>query len=424
MRSYLRSLNPRLPAEVWTLQAGGLANSFGNGVVLPFLIIYLHNVRDVSLGVAGLVAASNSVCALCSGLGAGSLADRFGPRRTLTASLLVMAVAYGLFPLIHSAWHAVLLNSLAGIGSGAFWPSQSSLLTRLTPPDRRHAAFAQQRVTMNLGMGLGGLVGGAIATTAHPWTFDVLFLVDTATFLVFAAVLTRVPSGRPAADPEQPSASGYSELVHDSAFMRFAALNVLFIVAATFVFELLPPFAKDQAGVSEQGVGAIWFVNAFLIVLIQLPIAKLVEGRRRMRALALMALIWAASLMIVLVGGAWFEGTAAALVFVGAASLFAVGECLHGATQGPIVADLAPPRLVGRYMAVSSLTWQVAFIIGPAAGGFLLQHAPLALWPIGSAICLGAGAWSLALERALPESTRVAPTGIPAASLPAGELVD
>jgi MFS family permease len=165
-------------------------------------------------------------------------------------------------------------------------------------------------------------------------------------------------------------------------------------------------------------------VNAFLIVLIQLPIAKLVEGHRRMRALALMALIWAASLLIVLVGGAWFDGAAATLVFVGASSLFAVGECLHGATQGPIVADLAPPQLVGRYMAVSSLTWQVAFIIGPAAGGFLLQHAPLALWPIGSAICLGAGAWALALERQLPESTRVAPTGVPVAAVPAGELVD
>jgi MFS family permease len=419
VKNYLRSLNPRLPREVWTLQAGGLANSFGNGVVIPFLIIYLHNVRGVSLGVAGLVAASNAVCALASGLGAGALADRLGPRRTLTVALLVMAVAYGLFPLIHEAWHAVLLNSLAGIGSGAFWPSQSSLLTRLTPTDRRHAAFAQQRVTMNLGAGLGGLVAGAIATTAHPWTFDALFFIDTATFLVFAAVLTRVPAGQRVRGHEEPRGR-YADLVRDSAFMRFAALNVLFITAATFMFELLPPFAKNESDVSEQAVGAIWFVNAFLIVLIQLPIAKLVEGRRRMRALALMGLVWAVSLLIVLAGGAWLEGGAAALVFIAAASLFAIGECLHGATQGPIVADLAPPQLVGRYMAVSSLTWQVAFIVGPAGGGFLLQHAPLALWPLGCGICLVAAVWALALERALPEATRVGPGGVAAEGVPAG----
>ena len=55
--SYLRSLNPRLPLPVWLLQVGGLANSFGNGLALPFLVIYLHNVRGFSLGTAGLVIA-------------------------------------------------------------------------------------------------------------------------------------------------------------------------------------------------------------------------------------------------------------------------------------------------------------------------------------------------------------------------------
>ena len=39
--AYLRSLNPQLPRAVWLLQAGGLANMFGNGVVVPFLIIDL-----------------------------------------------------------------------------------------------------------------------------------------------------------------------------------------------------------------------------------------------------------------------------------------------------------------------------------------------------------------------------------------------
>ncbi|MDX6447885.1 MAG: hypothetical protein QOD08_348, partial [Gaiellaceae bacterium] len=51
--SYLRSLDPRLSRDVWILQLGGLTNAFGNGIVLPFLIIYLHNVRGIPLGLAG-----------------------------------------------------------------------------------------------------------------------------------------------------------------------------------------------------------------------------------------------------------------------------------------------------------------------------------------------------------------------------------
>ena len=65
--------------------------------------------------------------------------------------------------------------------------------------------------------------------------------------------------------------------------------------------------------------------------------------------------------------------------------VFALGECLHGAIHAPLGVDLAPPQLVGRYLALSSLSWQVGWIIGPAAGGFMLQHAPLALWPAAAA---------------------------------------
>src|SRR5437762_11527612 len=155
---------------------------FGNGVIGPFLIIYLHNVRGISLGLAGLIVASNSAAALCSGFVGGALSDRVGPRAVLTSALIVMATAFALFPLIRTPWHALILNVLVGAGSGSFWPSQSTLLGSLTPPERRHSAFAQQRMTMNLGIALGGLVAGAIARTAHPETFTFLFLLNAVTF--------------------------------------------------------------------------------------------------------------------------------------------------------------------------------------------------------------------------------------------------
>ena len=100
---YVRSLNPKLPRAVWLLQAGGLANMFGNGVVVPYLVIYLHNVRGISLGLAGLIAAANGAAALVSGPIAGALADRIGARTTLVAALVIMAVAFALFPLITTA---------------------------------------------------------------------------------------------------------------------------------------------------------------------------------------------------------------------------------------------------------------------------------------------------------------------------------
>jgi len=407
---YVRSLNPQLPRPVWVLQVGGLTNAFGNGIVLPFLIIYLHNVRGIPLGLAGLAAAVNSAAAFCSGFVAGSLADRIGPRRVLIGALVVMAVAISLFPLIRTAWDAYLLNVLLGSGSGSFWPSQSSMLTGLAPPTTRHSAFAIQRLTMNLGVALGGLTGGLIARVAHPSSFTILFLLDAATFLGYAVVTATLPS--PLWGSEK-TRGRYADVVKDRPFMRYVALNAAFItIGMAVIIELLPPYAKNVADVNEREIGLLWMFNALVVVLAQLPIAKLAEGRSRMRALALMGAIWAGSMLLIGGSGLWLRATSAFALMGVAVVAFAIGECLHGIVHGPLTADLAPPALVGRYMAFGSQSWQIGWIIGPAAGGFVLQHAPNALWPAAAALNIVAALSALALERHLPRSVARAPSRI------------
>jgi MFS family permease len=391
------------------MEAGGLANAFGNGVAFPFVVIYLHSVRDVSLATAGFVLAFHSLVSLASGPVVGVVVDRIGGRFTLVASLVLLAVGWGLFPLVREPWHAFLFAGIAGLGNGGFWPSQSTLLAGLTPQPRRHAAYALQRVTRNLGIGLGGLAGGLIASTSDPKTFTVLFLVDAATFLVFAAILAWVP------DPELPPPEAgampgrYRDVLRHSVFVRLVGLNVVFVTAGYAQIELLPVFAHDEAGVSERAIGAIFLVNTLTIVFAQLPVARLLEGRRRMAALAVMTGLWAAAWVIVLGGGLWFEAAAAAIAFAVALVVFGLGECFQGPTQGALVADLAPPRLRGRYMAVSTTSWDIGFIIGPAVGGLILQYEPYALWPLAAGLCLLGGLGALRLERLVPRQLRLTP---------------
>jgi MFS family permease len=407
MRAYFRSLDPRLPRDVYVLQTGGLLNAFGNGVVLPFLIIYLHNVRGISLGLAGLAAATQSATALASGFLAGTLSDRIGPKRVLTAALAVMTVAFALMPFIRSPWQAFAVYVVWGAGSGSFWPSQSTLLAALTPPARRSPAYALQRLTMNLGAAIGGVAAGLIASVAHPSSFTVLFLVNCATYVAYMVVLARVRT--PDLHPERARGT-WRAVARDRTFLAYAALNAAFMTAAiSLMIELLPAFGKNITHVNEQEVGVIFALDAIGIVIFQLPVAKLMEGRRRMRGLAAMGVVWAVSLMIVWAAGVWTTTTVAAATLAGAMLVFALGECLHGAIQAPLGVDLAPPQLVGRYLALSSLSWQVGWIIGPAAGGFMLQHAPLALWPAAAGVNLACAGAALALERRLPEHVRRTP---------------
>ena len=406
--TYVRGLNPRLPRSVWTMEAGGLASAFGNGVAYPFTVIYLHNVRGFSLGIAGLVLATNAFVGLGAGPLAGIVVDRFGARVTLTVSLVLLAVGFGAFPWVREPWHAFVASAVAGVGNGGFWPSQSTLLAGLTPQGRRHAAFALQRVSRNLGIGLGGITGGLIATTSDASSFTVLYMIDAITFVAFAAVLSLVP------DPELPaeareSRGRYLDVLRHRVFLSFVGLNVLFVAAGYAQLELLPVFAKNEAGVTEREIGLIFFANTLVIVLAQLPVSKLLEGRRRMRSLAVMTVLWAAAWLGVLVSGALLEAAVAATAFALAAMVFAVGECFQGPTQGALVADLAPAHLRGRYMAMSTLSWEMGFILGPAAGGFILAAQPLALWPLAAFVCLAAGVGALALERNIPPDLRLTP---------------
>lgn len=391
------------------MEAGGLANAFGNGVAFPFIVIYLHSVRDVSLATAGFVLAFHSLVSLASGPVVGAVIDRIGGRLTLVVALVLLAAGWGLFPLVREPWHAFVFAGIAGLGNGGFWPSQSALLAGLTPQPRRHVAYALQRVTRNLGIGLGGVAGGLIATTADPASFTVLFLVDAATFLIFAAVLAWVPE--PALPPPEADVmpGRYRDVLRHSVFVRLVGLNVVFVTAGYAQIELLPVFAHDEAGVSETAIGLIFLVNTLTIVLAQLPVARLLEGRRRMAALAAMTALWATAWLLVLGGGLWFEATAAAVAFAFALVVFGLGECFQGPTQGALVADLAPPRLRGRYMAVSTTSWDIGFIVGPAVGGIVLQYQPYALWPLASGLCLLAGVGALRLERLLPHPLRLTP---------------
>src|SRR5919201_2087958 len=308
MIAYLRSLKPELPRSVWLMEAGGVANSLGNGIAIPFLIIYLHEVRDFGLATGGLVVAALFGVGLLAGPICGRAVDRIGARATLMGSLVLMAAGYGGFPFVHHPWQAFGLALIAGVGNGGFAPSHSSLLAALTSREQRNVAYALHRATDNLGFGVGALAGGLIATTRVPSSFNVLFALDAGTFVAFLLLLAFVPS--PQRLPEGARAGGrYAEVLRDRTYM-WLLLVIAVLVAAAYAQvngSVLPVYAKEHASVSEAGIGVIFFVNTVVIVIAQLPIAKALEGRRRLHALALSAVLFVLASPAIVATGNWLD---------------------------------------------------------------------------------------------------------------------
>ena len=84
--------------------------------MLPFEIIYLHNGRGFSLGVAGLVVGTITGVAMVVSPAAGQLIDRYGARLTGIAAGVALAAGY-------AAWRsrtrpAEAFAAAAGAGAG------------------------------------------------------------------------------------------------------------------------------------------------------------------------------------------------------------------------------------------------------------------------------------------------------------------
>jgi MFS family permease len=77
--------------------------------------------------------------------------------------------------------------------------------------------------------------------------------------------------------------------------------------------------------------------------------------------------------------------------------------------QNALVADLAQPGLLGRYLALNGFAFQLGGAAGRAIGGFALAFAPHALWLVAAAAAFAVGSSALLLERFIPDALRRTP---------------
>jgi len=393
-----------LSRELWLIEAGVFLNMLGYGAVLPFEIIYLHNGRGFSLGVAGLVIGTITGVAVVVSPTAGQLIDRFGARLTAIGAGVALAAGYGGLAFVHTPAEAFAAAACAGAGNGALSPSQTTLLTTLAAPDVRHRVTAVSRVAGNAGIGIGGALGGVVA--AHGLAgFVVLFLVNAVTYLVYVAVLAVVVRENPRREPVR---GGYRLVLRDRAFVHLAVTDVAMIAIGWGVFTwLLPPFAQNDIGLSTTRIGLLLTVNALTVVLAQVPVARFAEGRRRALLMALAGALFCGACL--LVEGAEAGRATAYAILVTAVIAVGLGECLHTTALTPLVADLAPAHLRGRYMAVIGLCFWIGLAVAPTGGTALLSVSPTAAFGAAAAVALAAAVSMLRLERRLPEATRLTP---------------
>jgi MFS family permease len=397
-----------LPTPVLLLQGGNALNYFGTGLLLPFEIIYLHTVRGFSTATAGLVLATVMATASAVTLPSGALLDRFSAKSILIAGNLVNALGYGGFAFVHRPWQGFVCSAVGGAGFGFVGTAGQVLTLTLVPAEQRAASTALRRVSGNFGLGLGATVAGFIVAADHHHlrAFQGLYLFDTVTYTVFALlVLVGIPNpGAAAAASTSASGHGFRAVVRDRLLLALIAGNLaLVMIGGAYFSNILAPFAVAHTPVGAGEIGAVVFINTFFIVVAQVPATRVVARMRRTHALAATSAIFAIGLLAVLLATQTRSTLAATAVLAGVAIVIAIAECGQFIILGPLVAELAPPHLLGRYMSLYQLSFQAGVALGPAVGGALLGTSPNAIWWSGAVAMALTGAGFLRLGTRIPD---------------------
>jgi MFS family permease len=404
-----------LPRPVLILQAGNALNYFGYGFIVPFEIIYLHQIRGFSTSTAGLVLAATMATAAIVTPPTGALLDRYSGKAIVVVGSLASALGYAGLAYVELPWQAFAFSILSGAGIGMATTAYRVLIVTLVTREQRAASVALNRVAGNFGLGFGATAAGFIVGSAQQLSsFQILYFVDAATYAGFALIVlavVRVPRATAVGAIDR-NGGGFRAVARDRVFVTVIAANiVLVVVGHTFFSNILAPFAESHTSVRPSGIGIIILVNTLFVVVAQIPAVRVVARLRRVHAFAAASALFAVSLLAVLPATLIHSELAATTLLAGVAIVFAIGECVHIVVLGPLVADMAPAHLLGRYLSVYGLTFAISLALGPAIGGFLLQTSPDAIWWGGALAAVLAGTVLLRLGARIPDPLAEAALG-------------
>jgi MFS family permease len=376
-----------LPQPFWYLLAGTFVNRMGQ-MVTPFLALYLSGPRDFSPSVVGVVLACLGAGAFASQPVGGYLADQVGRRATLVIGMVATAISFMLLAAVRDLALIAVAAALSGLAVDLYRPAVSAMIADLVAPEHRPRAFALVYWVINLGVAFAGVTGGLLAERS----FWLLFVLDAATCLAFAALIARkVPETRPPRDPSRPA--GYAQALGDRLLVGLSASTLL--GAIVYMQSLVTlPLAVEADGLGPDAFGLIYAVNPIVVIVAQVFVLRILDRIAGVRILVV-------ALVVMGVGFGMTAFASTVPMFALTVVVWTLGEVGFNAVGPALIADIAPADLRGRYNGVVGMAYGAAALLGPLFGTRLFEdYGENVLWTA----CLVASLVSAALIAAMAPS--------------------
>ncbi|NER78707.1 MAG: MFS transporter [Leptolyngbya sp. SIO1D8] len=374
---------PELKRAVWILAAGQLLLFIGQGFTLVYASIYFVNVLGFSPTQVGLALGSGGISGTVGRFWVGNAVEsqRLGRRGSLLLAATIAAMGSFVLAFANTFPLLIIGNLLLGLGISLYWPATMTTITDLTPPEHRTEAMAVIRLADNLGLGLGALIAGQYIAMAG--SYPVLFICKGLAYLAFGAVIWgAIAETRPIQPTHTASATllqNWGKALRDRDLVTYLIANLFFTTYAAQLSSTLPlylanfvPGGNTATGFSEQLISYFFVWHVLLKILLQLPITRWLRPVAHVTMLLGSLCLWTGGFLLI-----WLVGMAsgnALITTLIAFAFIAMAEILYVPSASALVGDLAPITLRGIYFSLDSECWAIGFLIGPAVGGWALDH--------------------------------------------------
>lgn len=372
MLSSVKRIYRELPDKFWTLVGASFIDRLGGALIFPFFALYITQHFGVGMTEVGTLFAFFSISSIIGGAIGGALADKYGRKTLIIFSLIMSAGSTVIMGLVDDIKVFYLVAILVGILADTGGPAHQAMVADMLPEEKRSTGYAVLRVTANLAVTLGPMIGGLLAGINYLYLFiiDAIMSTITAGLVFFLLPETKPVSTQTEKANDQSfldTVKGYAIVFKDKIYISFMLISTLMVVVYIQMNSTLSVFLRDYRATPPQGFGYILSMNAAMVVLFQFWISRRLDAKRPL-------LVMAAGSILYAIGFGMYGFVYSFWLFLVAMFIITLGEMMTVPTSQALVASFAPEDMRGRYMAVYGLCWIIPSAIGPLAAGLVMDY--------------------------------------------------
>lgn len=358
------------PFMIWYLLAETAIARTAYYMTYPFIAIHLAEKGDLDLGGIGAVLSLGPLCSTFVSFYIGYLSDLMGRKAILFFTLLFWSGLFFGFSQADNVLEYSLLMAGIGLARGVFEPISAALQSDIAQKvdstgEVKKNSYHLRYFAINIGAGIGPLIGGAMVLTNAKLIFIVSSIIYLFSAVLFLIVLRSQRQLLSQIKPNSQNKATFSHVletaISDKKLLLYLAAYFFISMSLSQIDSTFPLFLNNTF--AEEGkllFARLVSMNGFLVVLCSLPLLSWSKKFNINIGCFWSTITWAIGIILFAIGKNPLD-------FYIAMFFITMGEIIVFANGYLLIESLAPEAMKASYLSTINLSG-LGFAIGPVVG--------------------------------------------------------